>query len=148
MGNFNPPDMWWQGNTAWHSPSGFLRLPGITPQHQHCTSWAGVMTRRLLLFTRQEQEVVDVAIDSSLGCSYHQITEFGFLRGSDEGKELTACRPWISGLTGSFREIVGRTPWEVALKVHENEQVTQDNLLPMKDCPSPNSGRRVGDQLS
>lgn len=86
MGNFNHPDMWWKGNTARHNESRFLRLPGITSQHRHCTGKAGAMHRQLPLFANKEKLVVDVAINGSLGCSNHEIMEFKILRGSDEGK--------------------------------------------------------------
>ena len=85
-----------------------------------------------VLLTNKEGLTGDMKVDGSFRCSDHEMVEFSIgdiRRGERESAKLL---PWASGGFELFRILVGRVPWDSALKskgVHKGWSLLKKEVL-------------------
>jgi len=117
MGDFNHPDNSWEDHTARHTqPRRFLQSidDNFLMQVVEEPTRQGALLD--LVLTHKECLVEDVKVGGRLGCSDHEMVEFGILHGGSRAisriKTLDLSRANFS----LFKELLGGIPWARALK--------------------------------
>uniref|UniRef100_A0A8C8RGD0 Maestro heat like repeat family member 6 n=1 Tax=Pelusios castaneus TaxID=367368 RepID=A0A8C8RGD0_9SAUR len=117
MGDFNYPDICWEGNTAVHRQSRKF-LENI--EDNFLVQMLEEPTRGLapldLLLTNREELIGEVEVNGNLGSSDHEMVEFRILINGRKEKSRTHILDFRKADFGSLRELMGRVPWEADLK--------------------------------
>ncbi|GAB0207020.1 hypothetical protein GRJ2_003167600 [Grus japonensis] len=117
MGDFNHPDICWRDNTAEHKQSRkFLECvnDNFLLQVIEDPTRRGAMLD--LILTNKEGLVGDVKLKGSLGCSDHEMVEFGILRAARRARSKLTTLDFRRADFGLFRDLLGRIPWDKALE--------------------------------
>lgn len=96
MGEFNLPDVCWKNSMAGHQQSRRF-LEGIRDNFlkQELGKPRRVDPQLYLLLTDKAEQVGDVGISNSLGCSHREMLGVRFWR--ERGRRVAENRPWTSG---------------------------------------------------
>ncbi|GAB0206950.1 hypothetical protein GRJ2_003160600 [Grus japonensis] len=117
MGDFNHPDICWRDNAAEHKQSRrFLECvdDNFLLQVIEEPTRRGAMLD--LVLTNKEGLVGDVKLKGSLGCSDHEMVEFGILRAARRACSKLTTLDFRRADFGLFRDLLGRIPWDKALE--------------------------------
>ncbi|PKU47346.1 adaptin ear-binding coat-associated protein 1 [Limosa lapponica baueri] len=117
VGDFNLLDICWKYNTA-ESRQARRFLECMEPNF--LTQLVGEPTRGgtslSLLLTNREGLVGDVVVRGSLGLSDHEMVKFSIIREVRKGVSKTSTLDFWRVDFSLFRSLVGKVPWEAALK--------------------------------
>ncbi|GAB0179998.1 mitochondrial enolase superfamily member 1 [Grus japonensis] len=87
-----------------------------------------------LVVTNKEGLVGNVKLKSSLGCSDHEVVEFKILRAVRRAHSKLATLDFRRADSGLFRDLLGRVPWDKALKGRGPEESYQHGFTKGKSC--------------
>ncbi|PKU42582.1 adaptin ear-binding coat-associated protein 1 [Limosa lapponica baueri] len=111
VGDFNLPDICWKYNTA---ESRQARRFLECMEDNSLTQLVGEPT--YLLLTNREGLVGDVVVGGRLGLSDHEMVKFSIIREVRKGVSKTSTLDFRRADFSLFRSLVGKVPWEAALK--------------------------------
>ncbi|PKU40120.1 adaptin ear-binding coat-associated protein 1 [Limosa lapponica baueri] len=118
VGDFNLPDICWKYNTAESRQA--RRFLGCT-EDNFLTQLVGEPARGGalldLLLTNRDGLVGDVLVGGHLGLSDHEMVKFSIIREVRKGVSKTSTLDFQRADFILFRSLVGKVPWEAALKV-------------------------------
>ncbi|GAB0209268.1 mitochondrial enolase superfamily member 1 [Grus japonensis] len=117
MGDFNYPDICWKNNTAVQMSSiKFLECI----EDCFLIQMLDVPTRNEalldLLLTNQENLLCNISVSDSLGCSDHNIVEFGILLSTLKVSTKTKVLDFRRANFSSLRAQLGGIPWEASVE--------------------------------
>ncbi|PKU33295.1 rna-directed dna polymerase from mobile element jockey-like [Limosa lapponica baueri] len=143
MGDFNHPDICWEGYTARHVQSRrFLQCIDynfLTPVVEEPTR-RGVLLD--LVLTNKEGLVEDIKVGGSLGCSDHEKTEFRIVGSMCKTTSRTETLDFRKANFSLFKKLLGEIPWVRALEgrgAQESWTIFKYRFLQAQDRCTPKS---------
>ena len=95
-----------------------------------------------LLLTNKEGLVGDVKLKGSLGCSDHEMVEFKILRAARRTHSKLTTLDFRRADFGLFRDLLGRVPWDKALKGREPKKAGEYSRVTSSKLRSDASQQR------